>query len=357
MASKLRPLYDKLYMGIDVQLLAINANRDAKNRASKMNLPNTFNEEYNNVVVPYWKKYNIKPNKNWFKIYSLSEKNLNPRYIPLDIWYKYIIPHYNKILFAVALQDKNLNEIFIRNIKCPNIVVKNIFGTYYDESFNLISKEEAINRCKQSGRCIIKQSVGSGEGDGIIFFDGDKMPDNEISELFDKYKKDFIIEEKLVQHEAISRLYSNSINTMRIITFLYENEVHILASILRIGGGGTEIDNFQKGGYVCKINENGHLNDYAMTKAGEFVKSHNDTGVGFGSVVIPRYREIIEDVKEAASKIGHFRILGWDIAVDKNAEPVCIEYNVIPGPESVQKVCGPMFGDLSDKVFYEVFNK
>ena len=47
------------------------------------------------------------------------------------------------------------------------------------------------------------------------------------------------------------------------------------------------------------------------------------------------------------------RIVGWDIAVDEEGDPVFIEFNCNPGQN--QMTYGPTFGDYTDEVLEEVF--
>ena len=54
-------------------------------------------------------------------------------------------------------------------------------------------------------------------------------------------------------------------------------------------------------------------------------------------------------------RMAHFRIIGWDIAVDRAGEPVLVEFNAPPG--QMQGTNGPIFGDLTDAVLEEVFGR
>ena len=355
MSSKLRPLYDKLYMGIDTRLLALQANKDGRVRAKKLPKNPALDKEYRSVVLPYWKSFGIKPKKFWYRIYCDRAEHISPEYIPDDLWFNKIIPHFNTLLFAQALQDKGQHNILVPGVKRPATVVKNVAGVFYDDNSQLLTEAEAIDCCLRANRFLVKPSVGSGKGNNIRFYNGSDLTAEQVRKLFSDYgNRNFIVQEKMNQHPDMAAIYAHSLNTIRIVTFLYRNEVHILSMIVRIGSGGSEIDNVSQGGYACKVNPDGRLDPLAVNRKGEWVDTHPD-GAVFAQVTIPCFDKLMHTVKEAASKIAHFKLLGWDFAIDEEGDPVFIEYNVIPGQN--QKTWGPTFGPMTQDVLREVFPK
>lgn len=354
MSSKLRPLYDKLYMGLDTWLLGFNDNKKGRKRAKGIEKIEHFDRDYRQVVLPYWKQFGVKPKKYWFRIFSQNQEQVDPRYIPNDIWFRKVVPHFNHLLFAQAFQDKCLNNLFVPDIAHPETVVKNVSGVFYDDSLHPLTKEEAIQRCLRADRFIVKPSVGSGQGNNIQFHNGYDLDENAVIDIFHHYKKNFLIQQKVKQHEVLSSLCAKSLNTLRIVTFLYENEVRILSVILRFGSGDSEVDNVSKGGYACKVNLDGSLDKYAVNRKAEWI-TELPNGTVFEEVVIPNFDGIIQKVKTASEKLGHFKILGWDIAVGEDAEPLFIEYNVIP--DQNQKTWGPTFGEDTEKILKEIYQK
>ncbi|MBQ1947247.1 MAG: hexapeptide transferase [Clostridia bacterium] len=355
MSSKLRPLYDKLYTTIDVKLVALQANRDGKKRAKKIPMKEGFDRDFRKKVVPYWKKFGVRPKKHWFRIYCEKRESVDPRFIPDDIWFSRVVPHYNHILFSQALQDKCLHQWFVPDVRRPETVVKNISGLFYDDMLNLIDEEEAIRRCMACERYIVKPSVGSGRGADIHFYNGSSLSEQETKQMFAKYKnKNFIVQKPVRQHKVLSDIYDKSLNTIRVVTFVHKGEAHVLSVIVRMGAGGSEIDNFSKGGYACKVHMDGNLDTYAVDRKANWVTKHPG-GAVFAEIKLPRFDHFIEVVKTAAKKVPHFSILGWDFAIDEDGEPVFIEYNVIP--DQNQKTWGPTFGDMTDEILEEVFKK
>ncbi len=358
MGSKFRPLYDKLYIGVEVFLLAVGAAVSGRKNARFMPANPRVEPEYKTTIRTYWKQFKTPvPKKYWFKLLCNEANEFSPKYIPDDKWFGDIVPHYNNLIFAKALQDKCLHNVLFPDIKRPETVVKCIAGVFYDDSLNLLTREEAVARCHDVGRILIKPSVGSGQGNGIEFFSSEKLTDADIQAVFDKYGRDFIVQKKMSQHPVLASLNEKSLNTIRVMTFLHKNQVHVLTAILRVGGGSNEVDNTSQGGYKCTINPDGRLQKYGLSKIGGYW-AYTETypnGIRFEDVVIPSFDRILETVRSHAARMSHFPIIGWDIAVDPQGDPVLVEYNVIPAQG--HGTDGPLFGDLTDEVLEEVYGR
>ena len=358
MSRNLRSVYDGLYVGIDNLQLSLGAARSGRAYARSLPMNPEVAEKYNTVIRPYWKQFNVRtPKKYWFRLFANEHKPFSEKYIPDDLWYRRIVPHFNNLLFAAALQDKCLLDENFPGIRHPVTPVRNVFGTFYDRDMHLLTASEAARLCLHRGRILVKPSVGSGEGRGINFYDSDAMTEEDMLRIFSQYGKNFLVQEKLRQHTDLARLSGGSVNTLRINTFLFKNEVRILSTILRTGGTDSEVDNTARGGYQCQILPDGHLGPVGFTHHDdrwEYVDAF-PTGVRFADVVIPSFDRAVALAKSMAVRTGHFRIIGWDIAVAEDGEPVMLEYNVIPGQD--QETNGPTFGDLTDEVLAEVFGR
>lgn len=358
MSSKLRTLYDKLYVGVEARILAFQEGSINKKLARTLPKVPQLDSQYKQVIRPYWKQFKVPvPRKIWYRLYCNEARPFRPEYIPDNLWFRDIVPHYNNLIFAKALQDKCLHSVLFPDIRRPVTRVKNIAGIFYDDQLNLLSPEEAVLRCQGHGRILIKPSVGSGQGHGIRFFDSESLSREDILALFRSYGENFIVQDKMGQHEVLAALNPNSLNTIRVVTFLHRGEVHILTAILRVGGGSNEVDNTSQGGYKSTIQPDGRLSRLGTSKINgrwEYVETYPN-GVRFEDVVIPSYDRIKDLVCTQAARMAHFKIIGWDIAVAPDGEPVLVEYNVIPAQG--HGTGGPIFGDMTDEVLEEVYGR
>jgi hypothetical protein len=73
---------------------------------------------------------------------------------------------------------------------------------------------------------------------------------------------------------------------------------------------------------------------------------------------VPGYNSAVEIVKKAHLKLGQFRFVSWDIAIDPNETPILIEYNLFYQGINLQQLSnGPLFGEMTDEVLEFVFRK
>ena len=355
-----RKFFDDLYVNSELKLVAYRSIKFTHKAVSSVKTTPEMQRAFDERVKPYWKKYGINVSIEPQKFYTFGNpEKFDPRYIPNDLWVSKIVPHFNSLLFAQGFQDKCLHNLLFPGIKRPESLVKNVNGIFYDDELNLMTREQAKQvLMSYPERFIVKPSVGSSQGRGIQFFNGPELTDDKVEALFSQYKnKNFVIQKLVKQHPDMAKFHEKSLNTVRVITFLYKNQVLVLSAVVRIGGGDSEVDNVSRGGYQCNILPDGHLEKMAYTRMGGkrvFVEK-DDKGLVFGEQVIPSFDKIIEAVKKQASRTGHFRIVGWDIAVDAEGDPVFIEYNCNPGQN--QMTSGPSFGDLTTEVLDEVFGK
>lgn len=148
--------------------------------------------------------------------------------------------------------------------------------------------------------------------------------------LYDYLKeKDFYtIEDVIVCHPDIVKLYDNAVNSMRIITLKDANEkVHCLYIVQKIGLNGSVIDNNCMFSPVDpetgRIKYPAHAGD---TPLGIIYTEHPNTGVTIQGYQLPYVKEAVEMVFEAAKLVPQVRYVGWDVAVTPNG-PIIIEGN------------------------------
>lgn len=352
--SKLGLFLDRVYIKGKVIKRVIKKSNYAKKRIKMIGGGyKGSRKEYRDVVVRFWKPYGIKPARYWYTLYCAQLGHYDPKYIPDSIWYGKIYPYFNNIIVRNAYADKGFFDVLFSDLKRPVTVVKNMAGHYYDGNMNLMSEEDAIEKCVKTGHLVIKSSTNTGGGKSVQFFDASGEGDKEkVKRIFGNYKVNFIIQEVVEQHQDLAKIHAKSLNTVRVQSFFFKNEVYILSAMLRMGSGDSRLDNVSSGGCACVIGDDGWLIGKAVTRKSEWT-DHHESGIYFKDVKVPSYNKIIETVKRKHKQMPYFGILGWDFAVNKDGDPVFIEVNVTSEPNQIAG--GPTFGDLTEEVLREVF--
>lgn len=101
-----------------------------------------------------------------------------------------------------------------------------------------------------------------------------------------------IVEDKVIQHEAIAALCPTSVNTIRVATLLGDKKEGIVYAYIRIGNGKV-MDNVDCGGMAAPINlDTGVISGVGANKAGETYEFHPMTGKRIPGTQIPYWEEV-----------------------------------------------------------------
>lgn len=193
-------------------------------------------------------------------------------------------------------------------------------------------QEEALKKLKNIGKVIIKPSVDTSSGSNVCLLNIengiDIISNKTINEILEKYKKNYMIQEVIKQHECLQKLNSSSVNTIRINTYVCDEKVYSSPVAIRIGRNGSIVDNAHAGGIQVGIKNDSTLRKYAFTEYGEKFEEHPDTKVKFENYKILRVQDMIEFAKRYHYKIPHMGIIAWDFTLDKDENIVLIETNI-----------------------------
>ena len=275
------------------------------------------------------------------------------KYIPTSLYRTQLMGRLNDYSLKKAYTDKNIADLILPMAPQPKFILKNMNGYFYFEGLP-ISKDVAIEKCSNLGKVIIKPStLARGKAVQILNIRNGVNVENgkSIAILFDDYKKDFVIEEIVIQHEKMAALNPSSVNTIRILTYRKDMNVMIIYSVIRIGRKNQTIDNESAGGISTRINPDGKLAKYAFGAPGEDYVEYTDTGVKLENYKIPNYEDAIALVKQLHLFLPFFNIVGWDIAITPDGSPIMIEFNV--NPDLSQSANGPAFGNYTETIIKE----
>lgn len=208
----------------------------------------------------------------------------------------------------------------------------------FAEVFNDLFKREYLNVdnmsffdfkmfCEGKDKFILKPYGGS-QGQNIKVF---KI--GNIEEIFNEIKVDFtygyMLEEWILQHQDLSRIYPDAVNCLRIITVFDGKEVSLITGGVTFATE-TEIANGSQPSIVSPINiETGELIS-AATFGSELFTHHPKTHEKIDGVILPYWHEVRELLDVACRRVPDIGYIGWDIAITPTG-PVLIEGNTMPG--------------------------
>lgn len=312
-------------------------------------------KEYQEMVLKYWAKYGVKPKRIYYTLLCDGKDAYDPRFIPDPIWFQKIIPYFNCKPFAQAYSDKSLYSRLLPEVKKPDTIVKNMGGLFYNgDEDRVITREEAERILAGEEHLIFKPSLGT-KGAGIMFFDRDDENSRSISAIFDAMGSNYVVQRMVKQHPDLAKLNPSTLNTIRVISFRFKGEVHILSAQLRIGGAGARVDNVSAGGSACSVYSDGRLHEQSVTRKSTWT-DETANGIKLSTIRVPNYEGVKETVKQLHWQLPYFNIVGWDFAVGEDATPIMIEFNTKPGQNQIGGR-EPTFGDMTDEVLEDVFIK
>ena len=312
-------------------------------------------------ILAFWKPYHdVKKYLPWFEFYNTNckDKDKLKYYIPDTLYYCDIDTYFTNPRRCEALDDKNLYDLYFPDVKMPATIIRKMYGELFDMEYHHIDINQAIALCTQHESVVSKEALQSCGGHGVKFFDftSPKVID-EFKKWLDK-TDNVVIQEVVKQHETLSSIHANSINTIRIMSLFLNGETIILSSLLRMGAGGSRVDNGSSGGVFCGINENGELRETGCYTDGRSCTQHPQ-GTVFKGFKVVGYEKCCEVVKTLAHRMfTATRLISWDFAIGTDGEPILIEVNLTYGGLSTHLLSnGPLFGDMTPEILSLVYNK
>lgn len=274
-------------------------------------------------------------------------------YIPGYFFYYVIYPEYDDIKKVTALIENKIKAYYLFK-KLGYRTMQPIFldeqGFYDPVSSTYLDGNDFSDWLRNccSSKIFIKPVDGRG-GKGIIIAHRKKERYLIGDVVFDcNYKRKlngcYVIEPGIVQLPYVAALYSNSVNTLRVITKRdkHSNKVSIIAITLRMGCDGREVDNSSQGGLLMGIDiEKGTpLFNYAVFEYGsERFYEHPDSGYKFSDFYIRDWPSFKEAIIAIADSMKEINLAGWDIAITAEG-PLVIETNVQFGIDHTQAGVG-----------------
>lgn len=315
---------------------------------------NQLTKEQRKIIKDYWKKYTSDFNFKNFNFYMSHSKEFDPRYISNELFAGYIEDYFNNLKLASAFGDKNYFELYLNGFKIPKTYIHCVDGTFLNDKYEIINQDAVINILLANIPFVIKETISTSQGDGVKIVEKANL--DELTYLINNLEgKNYIFQEKIKQCNLLTQFNNSSVNVIRIFTYMLDDKIYTSNSKFRVGLGdsnvlGEDVVNFF-------IDSNGKLSNDGFDSNGIFYENLLYKMAGH-DVIIPNINQIKDLVMKAAQRIPHFKLIGWDIAIDEKYEPVIIEYNITSlAPDFLQLNGIPFFEDNTENVLEKVFVK
>jgi len=282
--------------------------------------------------------YGQKIPHTWHRHFTAFTGRFDVNYFP-ELLY---IPGFERIMnlkteYCKVLSDKNMLPLIAASagVQMPKPLFSCTSGLYRDGQYNRISREQALRALENPGECFAKPSVDSGSGKNVLFLDMrngvDQRSGRTAEQILSSIGRDFVVQERVKCHKSIASIYDGSLNSFRVITYRWRDEIRRMPVILRIGHGGAYLDNAHAGGMYIAVNDDGTLHEKAFTEFKQEYSVHPDSGLVFLNHQIENFPRILDRAVKMHEAVPQVGCVNWDFTLDQDGNPMLIEANTLGG--------------------------
>ncbi len=281
------------------------------------------------------KNYGEKVPHTWHRHFTAFTGRFDVQYFP-ELLY---IPEFEHYLhtyhpdYTYVFADKNIISFLANSIKVvtPQVLCSCACGLFRNATGQLLTKTDFEQLFGNLGEAFVKPSVDTSSGTGcavVNIVNGiDRLSGKSTSALIKELGDNFVVQKRLICHESLAHLYPHSVNTFRIITYQWKDEILHTPIILRIGQGGHHVDNAHAGGMFIAVDDDGTLHKTAFTEFNIQYHKHPDTQVVFKNYKIPPLHKLIETALHMHAFLPQPGVYNWDFTLNQSGQPVLIEAN------------------------------
>ena len=249
---------------------------------------------------------------------------------------------------VVLVRDKYVFSAYMEATLGPRAIPRTIGLLDNGQVFLHDSREwVSLERfCEEEFRYVFKEIDGTfGDGvrlvkneNGKFVYGGGSHSAEEFAREFGSTR--FLIQELIVQHEALRAFKTSCVNTVRAVTIRGKSgKIELFAAFLRVGNDSdTFVDNRAKGGLAVGVEpETGRLMKYGFPheEFGTKTTVHSLSGIVFEGYQLPFWKEAVELIVSAHRQLPDIATIGWDVTMTDEG-PVIVEANdgwEISGPQ------------------------
>lgn len=139
---------------------------------------------------------------------------------------------------------------------------------------------------------------------------------------------DFVVQEAIRQAPVLAAVGGDAVATLRVTTTKgFGEPAKALPSFIRFGRAGSSVVEASSEVCVPVVDPQGRLAEHGIMHDWQRSKVHPDTGASFAGVTIPAYVRALAACTALHDTIPHLTIIGWDVAIDADANVRLLEWN------------------------------
>lgn len=294
---------------------------------------------------------------DFHKYYSGNTGKFFATYMPDDLYYNYVDRFYNDWEKATLFDNKCMYGKYFSGVLMPDTVLLKMNNMFFNADYELMTEDAAREALCREEEIFIKVATESDGGRGVFCLNGDEIS-QKAWDIVSGITSDLIVQRAILQHPRMAMINDSSVNSIRVLSLLRDNEVKVYSCIVRMGMKGSRVDNVSSGAISCGVDENGRLRKYAYGCYGGRTEVHPTSKLVFEGFELPGYENVIRAAKKLHCQMPYFRLISWDFSVNEQEEPVLIEANFKYGALDFHQFGnGPLFGEDTKRILDEVFGK
>ena len=274
--------------------------------------------------VQYWQAFRKKVNPSSMRMGYNIAGIADPKIIPEEVFMSDIEPTLNRTASSVYLSYKSIYNSWFGEGVFPKDYIHNVDGDWLDHRLKSIPFDQVRSIARGLNYPVVMKPNRDSFGGSDVFF---PKSSQELEKLMEG-RSDFLVQEKLSQHEFFTKFNTHGINSMRVNIYrsVADNQLHVINMAFRMGVGGS-LDNLTSGGIGVMVRKDGTMDGFALDGKGRKFPEHPDTGMTFDHK-IPDFEQLKDTALKVAEKILYARIICLDMCYDAEGKWRMIEVNL-----------------------------
>jgi hypothetical protein len=274
----------------------------------------------------------------WLEVYSAHRGRFIEGWIPENYFMKVLVPSWTRY----SNIDAKTIARRILGTECIPDIAYCINGFWLDRDHRHLATSKLNDHLFADVDAVFVKIDGPAQGRGVRKVTCAEFDPERLSRL-----GNFVVQPAIEQHPIFDQFTADSVATLRITTVKPPGQpAENKAAILRLGHGGATFltaDAIR----VPIVDDQGTFSERAADSRWVSHTAHPDSHVAFSGKRIPGFQRAVAMCEQLHDESPFTTLIGWDIAIDRNAAPIVMEWNQgIAGIALSEASLGPCFKDL-----------